>query len=583
MTTISTAAYSNADFLTLLAQAGIDPTDATHIANSLPSPVVVETVPPGAVDHTTGQPIPDVTLNGGTALADQPQVLLLKDHDLRVDSSNFARLQYIVLEDTANFNGFALLGTSNVHVYFGDLSGTPTIDGFGVGLLDSGNDTVVGGNANHDQVHGGAGKLQVTLGDGNWDQVFGGTGSEQHFVLGNGTADYVVLGAGAHQTATVGTGSGDLLFGLSTSKKVPTFTYKTIDPPGSITTDALSINDRGQIVGFYYDGKTYHGFLDSGGRYTTIDPPGSTYTTAESINASGQIVGYYQDSSGHQHGFLDSGGRYTTIDPPGSAYTIALSINASGQIVGYYENSSGQLPTHGFLDSGGTYTTIDPPGSTDYSVPESINASGQIVGYYLGGGHIHGFLYSGGTYTTIDPPGSAYTNALGINDSGQIVGYYQDSSSGHIHGFLDSGGTYTTIDPPGSTYTIPLGINASGQIVGFYEDRASHLPAHGFLDSGGTYTTFDAPGSSTETVARSINASGQFVGYYVGGNSSQQQHGFLATHTADTAHTSDQVAQLVQAMAGFGASSGAANSLNTVALSADTSQQSFLTMPHQHT
>jgi len=39
--------------------------------------------------------------------------------------------------------------------------------------------------------------------------------------------------------------------------------------------------------------------------------------------------------------------------------------------------------------------------------------------------------------------------------------------------------------------------------------------------------------------------------------------------------------QLVQAMAGFDGGSGAAESLNTVALGADTSQQQFLTTP-QH-
>jgi hypothetical protein len=39
-------------------------------------------------------------------------------------------------------------------------------------------------------------------------------------------------------------------------------------------------------------------------------------------------------------------------------------------------------------------------------------------------------------------------------------------------------------------------------------------------------------------------------------------------------------AQLVQAMAGFGGGGGAADSLNTGPLGADTSQQTFLTMPH---
>jgi hypothetical protein len=39
------------------------------------------------------------------------------------------------------------------------------------------------------------------------------------------------------------------------------------------------------------------------------------------------------------------------------------------------------------------------------------------------------------------------------------------------------------------------------------------------------------------------------------------------------------VAQLVQAMSGFGGSSGAADGLNTTALAAETSQQTLLTTP----
>jgi len=38
--------------------------------------------------------------------------------------------------------------------------------------------------------------------------------------------------------------------------------------------------------------------------------------------------------------------------------------------------------------------------------------------------------------------------------------------------------------------------------------------------------------------------------------------------------------QLVQAMAGFGGSSGAADGLNTAPLGAETSQQQLLTTPH---
>jgi hypothetical protein len=43
----------------------------------------------------------------------------------------------------------------------------------------------------------------------------------------------------------------------------------------------------------------------------------------------------------------------------------------------------------------------------------------------------------------------------------------------------------------------------------------------------------------------------------------------------------DSTSQLVQAMAGFSGGSGAADGVNTVPLGADTSQQTFLTIPQQ--
>jgi hypothetical protein len=59
------------------------------------------------------------------------------------------------------------------------------------------------------------------------------------------------------------------------------------------------------------------------------------------------------------------------------------------------------------------------------------------------------------------------------------------------------------------------------------------------------------------------------------------QLGGFAADPPTASMSSDSTAQLVQAMAGFGGSSGAADSLNTVPLGADTSQQQLLTTP-QH-
>ena len=192
--------------------------------------------------------------------------------------------------------------------------------------------------------------------------------------------------------------------------------------------------------------------------YQTIDPPGSTYTIAESINSNGQIVGFYQDSNNVEHGFLDNNGIYTTIDPPGSVETNATDINSGGQIVGVYQIASGVGGTLGFLDSKGTYTTIAPPGNINGNL--YINKAGQIVGTYRDSNGVdHGFLYSHGAYTTLNYPGALDTAALSINDAGQVVGYYQyldGNGIGQLTGFLYSHGTYTTIAPPTGLTTTPV-------------------------------------------------------------------------------------------------------------------------------
>jgi hypothetical protein len=101
--------------------------------------------------------------------------------------------------------------------------------------------------------------------------------------------------------------------------------------------------------------------------YQTIDVPGSAYTSVVSINASGEIFGYYGDSINVQYGFLYNNGIYTTINIPG-----VVAINSGGQIIGFNG-------TTGFVYSKGTYTTIDVPGS-NITDPISINKAGQIVG-----------------------------------------------------------------------------------------------------------------------------------------------------------------------------------------------------------
>jgi probable HAF family extracellular repeat protein len=126
----------------------------------------------------------------------------------------------------------------------------------------------------------------------------------------------------------------------------------TLDgPAGTNATFARGINGSGQIVGYYDNNGSEHGFIYSGGTYTTLDDPlsargGTSGTDGDSINDAGQVVGLYADIHGLGHGFLYSGGTYTTLDDPlGVGTTNATGINNVGQVVGFYQDNSGG---HGF-------------------------------------------------------------------------------------------------------------------------------------------------------------------------------------------------------------------------------------------
>ena len=109
-------------------------------------------------------------------------------------------------------------------------------------------------------------------------------------------------------------------------------TFQDIAYPGSQSTAARGINDRGWIVGDYVasGGGNSHGFLDVNGRFQTIDAPGAVSTTAEGVNNLGEIVGTFYDGS-HYHGFVDLQGKFDTIDAPGRRTPSCMASTISGR------------------------------------------------------------------------------------------------------------------------------------------------------------------------------------------------------------------------------------------------------------
>jgi len=271
------------------------------------------------------------------------------------------------------------------------------------------------------------------------------------------------------------------LFALAVILKVtPAYAdrYVTLDFPGATNTVVAGINNKQQVVGYFFEpnGK-FHGFLWSRGQFTRIDYPGaSTGTLPTDINDQGQIVG-----GADTIGFELDGDSFNEIIFPDSVVTFASGTNDGAEIVGSYqiEPIRFEFKTYGFTFITGLYESVSYEGfQTDLS---RINRQDQIVGCYrTDTGTYHGLLLSGGAFTAIDYPGSDYTIASGINDQSQIVGSYSlVGTGGPYRGFALVGERFFDINFPRAASTEPSDIDSKGNVVGSYIDANNHY--HGFI------------------------------------------------------------------------------------------------------
>lgn len=270
--------------------------------------------------------------------------------------------------------------------------------------------------------------------------------------------------------------------------RAPDGTISTFDAPGANPyvgcTCPEAINDLGEVVGFYVDsGSVYHGFLRTpDGTITPIDvtqgtgtmPPAGTgpgqgtfINYANSINNAGEIVGYYHDANNLGHAWLRTpDGTITTFDAPLAAANPYLtqgsgsqSVNSEGDIIGWTIDADGVW--HGFLRTPeGKMSTFDVPGASTATgggtllgwgtIAQNINDLGEVVGQFTDGNDVfHIFLRApDGHFTTFDAPGAGSGNNGSLPDTppegtyafdnnlwGMVTGYYIDASNVY-HGFL---------------------------------------------------------------------------------------------------------------------------------------------------
>jgi hypothetical protein len=221
-------------------------------------------------------------------------------------------------------------------------------------------------------------------------------------------------------------------------KKLTSVNHDDCATTGGFSSGAIAfygINSAGAASGWCTNTKTgvNEAFVYAKKKFTTVEFPGSSSTDAIGINDKGDVVGLYVDSSGVQHGFVKKGSKYTSIDVTGGTDTEAWGINNSGQMTVFAISSAGGYES--FIYNGKTFKKVsDPNAGTSGTIARDVNNKGDVVGVYFdSSGDEIGFLLHAGTYYDVkDPKADNDTRPDGVNDKLEIVGRYATSTGATV-------------------------------------------------------------------------------------------------------------------------------------------------------
>lgn len=340
-------------------------------------------------------------------------------------------------------------------------------------------------------------------------------------------------------------------------------TYRLTDLgvlPGGTLSEALGINDVGQVVGYSTTPTGNSAFLWQNGTMTELGVlPGNLQSVAKSINNNGQVVGYSYNQSGVEEfrarATLWQNGTVTDLGVlPARENSLATDINNAGQVVGVSAEVGGGGLSQGFLWQNGTMTGL---GDFSEGVHDrqayGINNLGQIVGDGSAAGQTRGFIWQGGTIDGLGVlPGDGISNASSINDIGQVVGISHSYTTGSRAVLWENSSVTDLGVLPGTLYSSAVKINNSGQVVGLSFDGWNYRaflwePTIGMRDLNTLIDPSDPlAGQLQLTAALGINSAGQIVG--VAGGS----RAFLATPVVAPVPVPAALWLMMPALAGIG-------------------------------
>lgn len=367
--------------------------------------------------------------------------------------------------------------------------------------------------------------------------------------------------------AAIGAALGlGILTALSMPAAAQTYTITDLGAlHGATGSQALGLNNAGQVAGFANNGSCDHPFLWhpatlNGSNGTMIDlgsffrPSQDYYGQASAVNASGVVAGFSQsftmDWAVRSEAFVWSGSSLHKLGVlPNFTNSEAFGINKYGDVVGAC--TTGQAYNfenpHAFLYHGGKMTDLGILPGGHVSVAFGINDAGEIIGWAddANGYYSIPVIFKNGSIYDMSGQGGLPGGAVAINSAGQIA-------TAHYVRSVDSNGCpennphaalWTPATPNGLTgkwvdlgtagfeNSQALALNSHGVVVGSADNGPCTLP-HAIVSVNGKMIDLNnlTAGSGWQLeAATGINDAGQIVGY--GYFEGQGPTGFLLTPT----------------------------------------------------